>query len=204
MGAMLFVALAALLTPLSGAALFLLWPALALAIVAFGYAGAQAAIFQKRPDGDVSLASRWLLAPYRLGARLNILAWTQHLPASVQIADGVHLGRFPRPGELGAFSAVVDMSGELARPTAGIEWRAFPAMDLLPASRPTQNAAALAIEELRGRGPVLVCCALGFQRSAAAVATWLVRSGRAAGPDEAVQMIAACGRRIHLSTEDLS
>ncbi|TIS62828.1 MAG: inositol phosphorylceramide synthase, partial [Mesorhizobium sp.] len=45
----------------SAIVLVLLWPALALAVVAFAYAGAGAKVFQKTPDGHVSLASRILL-----------------------------------------------------------------------------------------------------------------------------------------------
>jgi len=36
---------------------------------------------------------------------------------------------------------------------------------------------------------VLVCCALGYSRSAASVATWLLRSGRARDVAEAVAMV---------------
>lgn len=203
-GAFFFLTLTVLLTPLSGAALLLLWPALALGLVAFGYAGAGAAVFQKDAEGRVSLAARWLLAPYRLGARINIWAWTRAMPASVEIADGVHFGRYPKADELRGFAGVVDMTGEFVRIEApGVAWRAFPSLDLLPASHENLRAASAAVEELRSRGPVLVCCALGFQRSAAAVAAWLAASGRAASGHDAIAAIAARGRRVHLSPEAL-
>lgn len=201
-GAAIFLAPAVLLTPVSGAALLFLWPALSLALVAFGYAGAGAAIFQKDGDGRVSLASTLLLAPYRLGARINIWLWTRRLPASAEIAEGVYLGRFPKPRELAAWSGIVDMTGEFRRPgAAGIEWRAFPSLDLLPTPQAQRREAAAAVEELRARGPVLVCCALGFQRSAATVATWLQASGRAPTADDAAALVEACGRPVHLSRE---
>ncbi|TIO37378.1 MAG: serine/threonine protein phosphatase, partial [Mesorhizobium sp.] len=72
-----------------------LWPSLALAIVAFAYAGAGAKVFQKAADGRVSLASRILLWPYRLGARVNVWTWTRKLPPVVPVSDGIFLGRFP-------------------------------------------------------------------------------------------------------------
>ena len=48
---------------------------------------------------------------------------------------------------------------------------------------------AEAIERLRAHGPLLVCCALGYSRSAASVAAWLLRSGRATDTDAAVAIV---------------
>ncbi|TIU37512.1 MAG: serine/threonine protein phosphatase, partial [Mesorhizobium sp.] len=79
LGAVLALAGAALGALFCAVALFLLWPALALAIVAFAYAGAGEKVFQKSADGSITLASHVLLLPYRLGARANIWAWTRSL-----------------------------------------------------------------------------------------------------------------------------
>src|SRR5690606_9636962 len=57
-GAVLFLALGIHGLSMTGYAIFWLWPATALAIVALGYFGAGAGIFQKQTDGTVSLASR--------------------------------------------------------------------------------------------------------------------------------------------------
>ena len=51
--------------------------------------------------------------------------------------------------------------------------------------------AALSIEELHPHGPLLVCCALGYSRSATAVAAWLLHSRRAADIDAALALIRA-------------
>ena len=59
-------------------------------------------------------------------------------------------------------------------------------------------AAAAAIDEGRALGPVLVCCALGYGRSAAAAAAWLVATGRAATLDEAIAEIRRARPRIVL------
>ncbi|TIO58106.1 MAG: serine/threonine protein phosphatase, partial [Mesorhizobium sp.] len=47
-------------------------------------------------------------------------------------------------------------------------------------------------------GTVLVCCALGFQRSATVIAGWLVASGRSHTPSQARKQLAASGRPVHL------
>jgi len=204
-GALFCLGAAVATTFISGAGLFYVWPALALAIVAFGYAGAGPAIFQKDDKGRLRLASWWLLLPYRLVVRLNIWAWTRRLPAAVPLRDGVYLGRFPRSHELAAYAGVLDMTGELPRiTTSNTTWRAFPTLDLLPIQTAVMTEAALLLEELRQRGPVLVCCALGFQRSASVVACWLVHKGLAADGAEAARMIASGGRRVHLTPQTLA
>ena len=90
----------------------------------------------------------------------------------------------------GRFGAVVDLSAELPVPRAGIPVVAVPVLDLTTPPAPILSAAASAIERARASGaPVLVCCALGYSRSAAAVATWLVATGRAADAATAAALI---------------
>ncbi len=201
-GAAAFLVLTVLATLDSGAGLLLLWPSLALAIVATGFAGAGVGVFQKRADGRISLASRWLLLPYRLGARANVRWWTRRLPAAVEIADGVFLGRVPNREELATYAAVIDMTAELPGVVApGLAWHAFPTLDLLPVSAARIREAALAVEEARRHGPVLICCALGFQRSVVVAACWLIRSGLATGGAAAVAQIKATERPVHIALE---
>ncbi|WP_027163213.1 phosphatase PAP2/dual specificity phosphatase family protein [Mesorhizobium sp. WSM1293] len=200
LGAVLALAGAALGAFLCAVALFLLWPALALAIVAFAYAGAGEKVFQKSADGTMTLASRVLLLPYRLGARANIWAWTRNLAPQVAIAEGVFLGRFPTASEANSFGTVIDLAAELEKPaTTDCRWISFPMIDLLPPPLAIRQQAAGALENARRDGTVLVCCALGFQRSAGVVAEWLVATGRAGTPALAREMLAAAGRPIHLA-----
>lgn len=200
LGAVLALAGAALGAFFSATALILLWPALALAIVAFGYAGAGAKVFQKTAEGHVSLASRVLLWPYRLGAGVNAAIWTRKFPPFVAITDGVFLGRFPTASEASGFGTVIDLAAELERP-AGTDcrWISFPMIDLLPPPVTMLEQAASALESARRDGTVLVCCALGFQRSAGVLAEWLVATGRARAPKLAREMLMATGRPVHLA-----
>ena len=198
-GAALALAVAVLGAAVSPLVFVLLWPALALLIVAAGYAGLGAGIFQKEPEGSATLASRVVLWPYRVGARINAWAWTRRLPARVAIADGVWLGRFPSVAETGSVGTVIDLAAEFVRPRgAACTWVSIPMLDLVPAQADEVAAAVRAIDRARASGPVLVCCALGFQRSAVVVAAWLVASGRAATRDQAAAMLSAAGRPVHL------
>ena len=201
-GAAALLALTLPATADSPAGLLLLWPALALAIVATGYAGAGAGVFQKGADGRLSLASRWLLLPYRLGAWVNLLWWTRRLPAATEIADGIFLGRFPTRKALSPYVAVIDMTAELpGMAVPGLAWHAFPSLDLLSMPAARIREAALAVEAAQRRGPVLICCALGFQRSAVVAACALLRTGIATNAVAAVAQIKAAGRPVHLPFE---
>jgi hypothetical protein len=200
LGSVLALAGAALGAFLSAVAFILLWPALALAVVAFAYAGAGAKVFQKSADGSVTLASRILLLPYRLGVKTNIWAWTRDLAPQVAVTDGVFLGRFPSASEANGFGTVIDLAAELERPAgATCGWISFPTVDLLPPPVTMQQQAAGAVEKARRDGTVLVCCALGFQRSAGVVAEWLVATGRARTPALAREMLTTAGRPVHLA-----
>ena len=64
-------------------------------------------------------------------------------------------------------------------------------LDLVAPDAATLRAAADAIEDAQASGPVLVCCALGYGRSVASVATWLTRSGRAATVEAAITLLRA-------------
>jgi len=187
-GSLAFLALAVLG---GGWWLWLSWPAASCAVVALNYALAGAAGFGKTADGTVPLATRLLLAPYTLAARLNARLWTRRAPAPCHVADGVWLGRLPSARDLaaGPFRTVVDLCAEIPLPRWTGRRVALPSLDLVRPDDAALATAAEAIEAARRDGPVLVCCALGLARSAAAVSAWLVRTGRAADAGAAAALI---------------
>ena len=187
-------------TVVGGWALWLGWPALALAVVAACYSGLGAAGFQKSNDGRLSVGTRWLLAPYLAGAWLNSRWWTRGHPKPVAVRDDVWIGRMPSSRDLrdSRFTGVVDLAAELASARGSHDLAVVPVLDLTtPAPQALADAAA-AIERLRARGPVLVCCALGYSRSACAVAAWLLATGRAATVDAALAMLRAARAQVVL------
>ena len=171
---------------------------MSLLLVALAYAAIGAGAFQKGADGRLSVAARWLFAPYLAGAWLNSRAWTWREPQPVPVADGVFLGRVPSARELAAspFAGVVDLTAEFDV-RAGT--RAVAVVPVLDLTQPTADAlvqAAHAIERLRARGPVLVCCALGCSRSACAVAAWLLATGRARDVNAALATVRAARKTV--------
>jgi protein-tyrosine phosphatase len=103
----------------------------------------------------------------------------------------VWLGRLPTGREFaaGKFSALFDITAELPAPNGIARYDACPCLDLTIPATETLLDAARRIEAMRGRGPVLVSCALGYSRSAAAVAAWLLLSGRAESVDAAIALL---------------
>ncbi len=186
------LALAGLAVGIGGAALWLWWGTTALGMVALIYAWPGAAGFQKR-DGRHSLAVAILLAPYVLGAWLNSRWWTRHGPAQQAIQDGVWLGRMPSGQAMrqGGFAVLCDLSAELPAPRGHWRHAGVPWLDLVPPSVAQLEEAARRIESARTLGPVLVCCALGYSRSACAVMAWLLRTGRAADVGAAEALVRA-------------
>ena len=194
------LALAMLAVLCRGWWLWLFWPTASCLLVALNYGLAGAAGFGKAADGTVPVATRLLLAPYTLAARLNARLWTRRAPAPCHVADGVWLGRLPSARDLaaGPFHTVVDLCAEIPLPRWTGQRIALPCLDLVAPAAATLDAAAEAIETARRTGPVLVCCALGYSRSAAAVAAWLVGTGRAADASMAATVIRAARPQIVL------
>ncbi|WP_447587816.1 phosphatase PAP2/dual specificity phosphatase family protein [Aquipseudomonas campi] len=195
-GAALCVAIAA---NVAGIALWLLWPAVALLLVALIYALVGAEGFQKQADGRLTQAVNWLFAPYLLGAWLNSRLWTRRQPAPSEIVPGIWLGRLPDAKQLQGFAAVVDLCAELPLNTQGKAYRSIPVLDLTAPTVDDCLQAAAAIEALRQQGPLLVCCALGYSRSACAVAAWLLLYGGGKDVDDVLQRIRQARPQIVLS-----
>lgn len=174
---------------LGGAGLWLLWPALSLSMVGLNYLLFGAQGFQKREDGQLSPAVRWLLAPYLLCAWINSRLWTRKRPAPDRVVDNLWLGRLPAARELQPFAAIVDICAELpVRPGPRVYHR-LAQLDLLAPDAGQCLAAAQAIEAAHHAGATLVCCALGYSRSATAVAAWLLYTRRADTVDNAVAQV---------------
>ncbi|WP_202908471.1 phosphatase PAP2/dual specificity phosphatase family protein [Labrys sp. WJW] len=187
---------------LGGWGLWLCYPAVSFVLVAANYLWRGPAGFQKLTDGSMSLAARLLFAPYQLGAFLNSRWWTRREPSAGEVRPGIYLGRIPSRFDRApaSYGSVVELAAELPA-WRGVSTRAVPMLDLIAPEAISLAAAARAIEVARGQGTVLVCCALGYSRSAAAVATWLLASGEAGTVDEAIAIIRAIRPRIVLGSD---
>lgn len=187
-----------------GTATWLLWPSGSLTVVAAIYACFDGSAFGKRADGSMPLAVRTLLAPYLLGAWLNARCWAQRLPAADQVLPGLWVGRLPSGNDLDRLpmATIVDLCAEL--PCAAIRPQRVlvPWLDLATPTEQELDDACAAIDRARHAGPVWVCCALGLARSARAVAAWLLRSGAATTPEEAIAQVRQARPAVVLGSAD--
>jgi hypothetical protein len=173
----------------------LLWPTIALGIVAIAYFGAGPIVFHKA-NGKLPWSTRFVLAPCLLGQYLSLLyyrsqcrPWDEVTP---QIWIGGKLGsRFANKALCSGVASVLDLSAEFseAKPFRKINYRNIPVLDL---TAPTQVQLAEMGEFISNHsrnGAVYVHCKIGYSRSAAAVAAYLIMSGEANTAKEAFAII---------------
>ncbi|WP_153708776.1 phosphatase PAP2/dual specificity phosphatase family protein [Eikenella corrodens] len=176
--AMLYLAgsvLSALPSLFGGTWLWTLWISVSLLVVAFAYLTGNA-VFQKQADGRLSAAATILLLPYLAGVRLNMAYWLHGKAKTARVRDDVLIGSVS--GISDGLPAVLDVCAEYPRPRYRGAYRALPLLDMVAPSENDLVQAAVLLEELRQQhGKVLICCALGYERSAAVILTWLLVYG---------------------------
>ena len=179
-GVFLLLSLAALRWSVT-AWLLLMWVALALLCVAWVYRRGRPEGFGKRDDGALPMAAWWLLAPYLAGVFLNSRWWTRGQSPVDHVADNVWIGRLPGAREMrqADADALLDLTAEFPRRVESDEYCCVPVLDL---TVPTPSQLQRAVRQIdawhREGHTVLVCCALGYSRSALVVACWLARHRR--------------------------
>lgn len=173
----------------------LLWPAIALGILAIAYFRAGPIVFHKT-EGKLRWSTRFVLAPCLLGQYLSLLYYRRQCRSWDKVTPQIWIG-----GKLGCRSAnkalrsgtvaVLDLSAEFseAKPFLKTNYRNIPVLDL---TAPTQ-AQLVEISKFIGNhsrnGAVYVHCKIGYSRSAAAVAAYLIMNGKVKTAEAAFAMI---------------
>ncbi len=165
-----------------------LWPAFALSMVACAYWTGDPAWLSKR-DGRIAF---WMW-PYTLGAWINSRIWTRGQDPWQHLAEGVWIGRAPAPGA--KFATVIDLTAEMPV-------HARHNIQVLDLTVPSRSQVAAAVQAILGaERPALVCCALGYSRSATVAAAWLIAAGHAESAEEAVEQVRRVRPQIVLGEE---
>jgi hypothetical protein len=165
---------------LHGVGWVLLWPGFALSMVAAAYWTGDSVWLGKR-----NLAVALTMLPYTVAAWINSRLWTRGEPAKNHLTDAVWIGRAPSRGDRDGMNSVVGLAAEL--PIRGDAHVAM--LDLVPPTDVQLETAVRAIMRLGDHRPTLVCCALGYSRSAVVAAAWLMAAGHAADTEEALEQV---------------
>jgi hypothetical protein len=161
----------------------LLWPGFALSMVAAAYWSAN---------------PRWLrwglgMLPYTVAAWINSRCWTSGEPVKGHLGDGVWIGRAPLPWERGGIVSVVDLAPEL-------QLRGDAHVAILDLTVPTEEQLSEAVEAVRRLArPTLVCCALGYSRSATVSVAWLLSTQLGLSVDEAIAKVRSVRPNVVIS-----
>ncbi len=190
-----------LLATMGGWMMWAAWPAASLGMVALNYTWTGVAGFQKQ-NGRQSLAVRWLLAPYRLGAWINSRWWTRRQPEPDKISDNIWIGRLPTSAQLaqGNFDAILDLTAEFNSPRSSVKIYSVPMLDLVLPTVETLAQAVAALDQAAGSSRrILVCCALGYSRSALTITAWLLQTGQSDSVTTAIAQVTAVRPQVVFS-----
>jgi hypothetical protein len=176
---------------------FLLWPAAALGIVAAGYFGLGPGIFRKA-DGRLPPSTRLALLPVLVGHHLSVRYYRRRCHAWDILAPTVWIGRRLSSAEAGAavaqgVAAVLDLTAEFSEPAPllALNYRNLPILDV---TAPTQDQLQEAVAFLRDQtatGVVYVHCKIGFSRTAAVAAAYLLATGECPTVEDALARLRA-------------
>ena len=175
--------------------MLLWWPAIALTIVSSSYFGGGPGVYRKI-DGRLPWSARLVLAPCLVGQYLSLVYYRRKCRPWDAVTEKIWIGgRLTRAQANEALrsgvTAVLDLTAEFSEPRVlrAVSYRNIPVVDL---TTPTQSQLldiARFIADRNREGIVYVHCKIGFSRSAAAIAAYLIMSGHASGAREAFAII---------------
>jgi protein-tyrosine phosphatase len=174
---------------------FLLWPAAVLGVTAGAYFGVGPGIFRKA-DGRLPFSARFILAPLRVGQYLSLVYYRRKCRAWDEVTPGVLIGRTLTEVEAAdavkqGVTAVLDLTAEFseAMPFLATRYRSLPVLDLTAPTQDQLYEGAAFIAAQVEHGTAYVHCKVGYSRSAAVVAAYLLAAEKVATAEEAVALL---------------
>ena len=188
---------------IGGIGLWLLWLAGAFVLVSANYLVFGATGFQKQANGHFPFAITILYLPYFAIMWLNSRLWTLKNKPADFIMDSVYLGRIASHNTLQTkrIVSIVDLYAELPIGQFNGHYSLIPILDMTPLSIKQCQLAAETIDQFQKQGSVLVCCALGYSRSATAVIAWLLLTKRAANVEDAITKVKTARCSVVISSK---
>lgn len=191
-----------------GLSLWLLYPALSLFLVCLAYFLVRPHFFQKTQTGQMTTAAWILFLPYIAFAFLNSRIWTKKHPEDSLILEihnhQMYLGRLPNAQHAEQYALLFDCCAELPLSKSSLQnqisvkhYATYLSLDLIPLQA---NQLQLAVEQLdqlyqqfgilgTQQLNLLIYCALGYSRSSAVLAAWLIKNQYCHNANESLLLI---------------
>jgi protein-tyrosine phosphatase len=173
----------------------LVWPAAALAIISLGYFRFGSRVFWKEA-GRLHWSARAILIPGLLGQQLSLTYYRRQCRAWDEVTPSLWIGRVLNHREANeavraGVTAVLDLTAEFSEPEPlrSLTYCNVPILDLTaPTIRQLRQMVEF-IETESARGIVYVHCKIGYSRTAAATAAYLLQTGKAETVAEAAELL---------------
>lgn len=185
----------------------LIWPMVSLGIVAAAYFGVGPVVFQKR-DGRFPWTTWWALGPVLLGHKISRRCYRRQCRAWDELTPRVWIGGVLNRREAAeavwkGVTAVLDLTAEFseAAPFLSVSYKDIPVLDLTAPTNGQFDEAVSFIEEEAAKGIVYVHCKIGYSRTAAVAAAYLLRTGMARTISEAIETLRAARPTIVIRPE---
>jgi membrane-associated phospholipid phosphatase/predicted protein tyrosine phosphatase len=173
----------------------LIWPAVSLGLVTGAYFGLGPGIFQKR-GGRLPWTTRWVLGPVLLGQKISLLYYRRQCRAWNELTPHVRIGRVLSEREAAkavrqGVTAVLDLTAEFSEPASfrHVTYKNLPVLDLTAPRVDQLRETATFIDAESQKGIVYLHCKIGYSRTAAAGASYLLRVGIARTVSEALDFL---------------
>ena len=155
----------------------LLWPALALSVLAGAYFGGGPSWFRK-DQGKQLLGTRLLLNPYRWGAALSAIYFNSGKTPYRELRPGLLFGRRLNETEAKEIEAeaVLDLTAEYDEVPEFLR-RDYLNVPILDLTSPSVEQLRQAVEHIRSHATCYVHCSLGRGRTGAVAAAYLISEG---------------------------
>ena len=171
---------------------FVIWPAMSLGIMAAAYFHFGPGVFRKR-SGRLAWTTWWTLAPVLLGQEISRLYYRRQCRAWDELTPQVWIGGVLNHGEAIALirngvTAVLDLTAEFSEPAPlrAVNYKNIPILDLTAPTPAELEEMVSFIERESQTGIVYVHCKIGYSRTAAVAAAYLIRAGLASLASEAI------------------
>jgi protein-tyrosine phosphatase/membrane-associated phospholipid phosphatase len=189
---------------------FLIWPLVSLGLVTAGYFSLGPGIFRKQ-NGRLPWTTWWTLAPVLLGQEISRLYYRRQSRAWDELTPRVWIGGVLSDSEARTViqqgvTAVLDLTAEFSESERlrAITYRNIPILDLTAPTIAQLEEMISFIARESMTGIVYVHCKIGYSRTAAVAAAWLLRSRLALSASDAIDFVRRVRPRVVIRPEVLA